>query len=772
MKHKLTFILSILSLLICTNVSAQSVFYMSPSGNDANDGSKASPVKSFRKAQELVRLAKKESNSDIKVLLRGGYYYMEETVVFNVEDGGDENRTISWEAYEGEVPVISAGYKLTDWERTSRLKGLPAEAKGKVYEASMPEILADVPRCLFNDDEMLKRSRMKGFKSRIDAFNRDGQAHLRSFDVMYVNDKAELKDWENVTDLELVIRPWCLWTMNNLPIEAINLDNRSIKTQIEGTYFLTKERYLRFPDEHAWIENTLEGMTEPGTWCANSRQGKIYYWPEENTFPENVYVPVLQELIRVEGKNDIKGRNDIPVKNLVFRGLTFKHNDRYDFEKHDSGIQHDWELFDKDNAFFRFRGAEDCIVEGCEFTAGGGVGIRLDLYCKNIQVKNNLIHGIGGTGVFLGGYGLGTKDVNTRNSITNNIIRDAGKLYWHNAAIAVSQSSENLISHNDISAMPYSGMVITGYRPWFTHESRKNFLEGNDSLIHYNWHGGSEQYSVGLWIRENSRSVRWDETGGAWTGPGGTVSTPWDSLYFFKLVASHFNLNHNRQNIIEYNEIHDVMNVLGDGNGIYISDTGPLNVIRYNFIHNSPDAWGVGIRTDALQMSTWVFGNIIWKFSGGIASSANNMAFNNIVASCKDLGLSEEPGKQLDMYFDYNSTTSFFPDGFVMRNMIWHEGNRPPYFRMDLSAGKPGNNVVDYNFYYWKDSKDEMKELLKVLQELGMDENGMVVDPMFKDAENGNFHIMPDSPLLKNGFMPIDQSKMGLTESFPSKFLK
>jgi len=559
--------------------------------------------------------------------------------------------------------------------------------------------------------------------------------------------------------------------MNNLPIESVDLKSRSIKTQVEGTYFLTKERYQRFPDEHAWIENSIEGMLEPGTWSANSVEGKVYYWPEEGIPGDNIFLPVLQEFIRVEGENDIAGHNDIPVKGLVFKGIAFRHNDRYDFEKDDSGIQHDWELFDKNNAYIRFRGAEDCVVEECEFNAGGGVGIRLDLYCRNITIKNNYIHGIGGTGIFLGGYGLGTKDVNTRNIITNNRIKDVGKLYWHNTGITVSQSSENIISHNEISSVPYSGMVITGYRPWFMHESRKNFLDGTDSLRHYNWHGGPSDFSVGLWIRENSRSVRWNEIGGPITGPAGTFSPTWDSLGFFKVIASYANMNHNRQNIIEKNEIFDVMKVLGDGNGIYISDAGPFNVIRNNFIHSSPESWGVGIRTDAFQMNTLVFGNIIWNFSGGIASSANNMAYNNIVASCRDMGLTEEPGKHLDFYFDYKSTTSVFTDGFVMRNVIWHDGIGKPSFRLDISGGKRGNNVVDHNFYFWKDKMDEMEDFLIQMQKVGIDQEGLVADPLFRDPENGDFTILPGSPLLQNGFVPVDQSTMGLSGEFPERFI-
>jgi len=305
------------------------------------------------------------------------------------------------------------------------------------------------------------------------------------------------------------------------------------------------------------------------------------------------------------------------------------------------------------------------------------------------------------------------------------------------------------------------------------HESRKKLIGEINTLQSENISLDSikDKFTPYLWIRELSRSVRWDEIGDPLPDEGEGERNESDSLGPFKIVASYFNMNHNSLNIIEYNEIFNVMTILGDGNGIYISDTGPFNIIRYNFIHSSPEAWGVGIRTDAWQMNTYVFGNIIWKFSGGIASSANNLAFNNIVASCKNTRLSEQPGKHLDFYYDYSGTKEVrFTDGLVMRNVIWHDGESLPYFRINLTEDKHVNNVVDYNFYYWKNHISEMEAMLSRLRELNIDKKGMILDPMFTDPENGNFNLAPGSPLNKYGFVPLSQDEMGLTQDFPAKF--
>lgn len=763
--------LFVLIAVFCSAAYSQNAIYVSPDGNDMAGGSIYDPLKTPMKAIEQVRAIKKTHSGDITVYLRGGTYFIDKTLVFGLEDGGKEGQWITWAAYPGEEPVLSSGLKLSGWKKSGKLPGLPPEARGKVFETCFPTG-PEVPKVMFEGDRMLRRSRSKGFKSRIDGLGRDGQSHLRSYRTMYVNEKAELKNWNNPEDMELVIRPWGLWMMNNLPVRSIDLKERSITTRTDGSYFLTDERYNRFPEEHAWLENLLEGMTEPGSWTINSKTGKVYYWPLDETPGEEVMIPLLQEFIRVEGFSDTTGLEDIPVRNMVFRGISFKHNNRYVFKEQDAATQHDWELFDKDNAFFRFRGAENCVLEECEFTAGGGVGIRLDLYCQNIMVRNNYIHGIGGTGIFLGGYGLGIKDVNRKNTITNNIIHDAGRLFWHCSAITISQSGENLISHNQISSMPYSGITMTGYRIWRMHGLHKDNTDEVYSLREQGWYGMPASSRVDLWMRKSSRGVRWNEIGEPLSGTGENITAARDSLYYWHALMSYFNMNHNRMNIVENNEISDVLKVLADGNGIYIADTGPYNVLRNNFIHSSPHAVGAGIRTDAQQINAYIFGNIVWKFTGGIASSADCMVLNNIVASCPDPGPGET-ARMAPFYYDYLSNTgNVFRNGLVMRNVIWHEGSNRPGFRLDTDKMEQGHNVVNCNFYYWKDHMPEMEALLSTLRELNMEEKGQVLDPGFLDPENGLFELSSSSPLLKNGFVPINQKAIGLKrKDFPERFL-
>ena len=49
-------------------------------------------------------------------------------------------------------------------------------------------------------------------------------------------------------------------------------------------------------------------------------------------------------------------------------------------------------------------------------------------------------------------------------------------------------------------------------------------------------------------------------------------------------------------------------------------------------------------------------------------------------------------------------------------------------------------------------------------QQAGGDVHSIVADPMFVDAEHGDFRLKPDSPALKHGFEPIPLDKIGLYE--------
>ena len=184
-----------------------------------------------------------------------------------------------------------------------------------------------------------------------------------------------------------------------------------------------------------------------------------YLWPRGNS---PVFAPQLIEFIRIEGEIDKQGPEDIPVRNLCFRGLTFQHGERYTLTQDDAGLQHDWDMLDKANALVRLRGTENCTIEQCHFTHSGSGAIRVDLHGQGNTITGNHIEQMGGAGILLCGYGPGTKDVNRNNLVTNNHIHHSGRIYLHSPGIMIWQSGENRVANNLIHHMPYCGIIVSG----------------------------------------------------------------------------------------------------------------------------------------------------------------------------------------------------------------------------------------------------------------------------------------------------------------------
>jgi hypothetical protein len=100
--------------------NADSLYVSTDDGDDSNDGTKAHPLKTLKKAQLAVR--RKIQSVGTTVFLRAGIYELEETLVFTAEDGGiSAEAPVVWQAYEGEEVVISGGTRLEDlqWESSS-----------------------------------------------------------------------------------------------------------------------------------------------------------------------------------------------------------------------------------------------------------------------------------------------------------------------------------------------------------------------------------------------------------------------------------------------------------------------------------------------------------------------------------------------------------------------------------------------------------------------------------------------------------------------------
>lgn len=699
-------------------------FFVAPNGSDENPGTLGHPFATLERARaEVRRRIEAGISSDIRVNLREGTYHLTNTLVLGLRDTAPPGHTITWRGHQNETAVLSTGVPVSGWKKLDgTIAGLPPIANGHIWVADLPDGLGRI-LTLYQGDTRLPRARTPGFTPATDIHPRDNPSDTLDRYTLHFPEGA-VRDWPNLADAELLIIPSFPWWMNILSFASVDEENRVARTTIPATeQMCAMVKYARRGFEtNAWIENVPEGLDSPGEWIVNTVQRKIYYWPVEERPGDDIHAPALRELICVEGKNDQVGHADRPVTGIRFVNLHFTQADRGVWDADDAGIQHDWEMLDKDNAMLRFRGASDCRVERCRFYNAGGNGIRLDLYAQEIAVENCLFHNLGQSAVMMIGYGPGTKDVNKHNRVFNNHIHHCGEIYWHSQMITAFQSGENYIGHNYIHHVPRKAICICGVRS------------------HWLLDGVTDQ-------RECVNSIRWDEIGDA--------KTHEELLPYL----------HARNNLIEYNDIHDVLEMLGDGAAINLSGSGTGNVVRYNYIHDIPAPHPTAaIRMDGSQTGTLVENNIIVNVSvAGIVPKEENTIRNNfIVQVCnrsnsgviRGMGLNGGLANlERNILYNVHPTRNFY---------AYHK--MAEYSREDFAR-----RTIDGNLYFCPGTTEADWPELAWLKARGVDQHSVFADPRFVDWENRDFTLKPGSPALRLGIKQIDIRPAGLTDEFPAQ---
>ena len=600
-------------------------FYVSPAGNDAwsgtqpeansahNDGPFATLEGARHKVRARIATGLKEP---VTVLIRGGQYELDRTVVFGPKDSGTEKYPITYEAYPGEHPVFTGAKHLTNWKPCEKdPEELPAAAKGKLWVCDIPDDGKGSWRIttLYDGLTMLPRSHSEDLKVasiRVkDDFNaqpkniagkiKPDDAPLTFTRTFFYRDE-DLRESSNVGDIDIFIRPKHSWLINLLPLAKVDSATKTATFTVAPTYQVK-------PDNVYHVENAIYYLNQEGEWYFSRTEGRVYLWPKRSLAQCDIRAPFLQEFIRVEGIE-----NGTPVRFVNFVGLTFHHGLRDTWRVGDIGLQHDWDMYDKGNAVLRFRHAEDCTVDGCAFTASGGDGVRLDLHCQRIKVSNSLFSHLGGTGILLSGYGAGTKDENHHNTVTNNLIHDTGEIYWHAPAIFIAQSGHNLVSHNTIHDLSYNGMVISGIRPHelMLHKPLANRREWIGSL-----RLAECQPYIELLLKQKAED--------------------WRAINMNDILP----LLHSGENQIEYNDISRVMLRLEDGNAIYLSCMGINNHLVGNYVHDFSSEKSSPMRLDDNSTFTCFEDNVCYGSKKGFDFKAPAEVRNNFFINVYDASI-------------------------------------------------------------------------------------------------------------------------------------
>ena len=471
----------LLNVFATTNVFAlntsggEVIIYVSPDGNDKNNGTIESPLKTFAGAKHRVRTV--AGTKPVRVIFRAGQYNITQTQVFGKEDSGRPGAYVTYEGYPGENAVISGAIKLNvkDFKKVTNkdiLMRMPVDARDNVIQLDLKKYGVDKLTTatelaesgassgtggktmgyllLENNEQMLAqwpngdggydymgKVYIKGSTSSFKV-NMEGAACIG-----YTNERSNA--WKNaVGNAYFQIYPHNDYRAELLAL--VDVDTIEKKLYISGgsqgfDETRNKARYK--------ILNLLEELDVPTEYYIDRENMILYYYPPK-IFNENslLEITALQDnLLEFNGASFIK-----------FNNLTVGNCSRHAFKADDK--THDLEI--SECILKNIAGAAVCCPS--DYSTGNrfitkGVYNAVESGVYNINIDKNIIFNIGANAINLTTRNLTTFKNNI--DITNNYLTKINTIAPGKYSICVYgydfNISDNLIHTTNSGAMTTKG---------------------------------------------------------------------------------------------------------------------------------------------------------------------------------------------------------------------------------------------------------------------------------------------------------------------------
>ena len=395
-------------------------------------------------------------------------------------------------------------------------------------------------------------------------------------------EKGEFPIPENVNGVELVLLHD--WSISRIGIKEINSDENKLTAVdsigAKSPAFFNLDHWEKNP--RYFLENSFEFLDANYEWFLDEKNQKVFLkLPEyENPNSVQIVVPFAQSVIQ------INGTENKPIKNIHFEGITFRHCNWEIPEDGYCGVQACYfdarpaSGWNEVPAAIKVEWAENCTFEKCSFENLGTSGLWFSTGCKSCSVKNSDFIDISANGIMIG---------EGRDRFID------GEVWWKVAPeqVAFNNSVENCKIEN-------CGTQFFG--------------------------------AIGIWC-------------------GFTSSTTIQNNEIFDLPYSGISIGWEwspaetpcRDNVIDGNHIHHIMQKLSDGGGIYMLGLQPGSKILNNHIHdveiNAGRAESNGMFLDEGITDVVVENNLIYNIAKSpirFHKATTNLVKNNYLFCTED----------------------------------------------------------------------------------------------------------------------------------------
>ena len=429
--------------------------FVSPKGNNQNPGTKEKPIQSLLMAKQMAYdLIKSGQHEKVIIWLNGGIHTITEPLVFDPLESSLPNPSLVFKSLKGTKPVISGGLKLSNWSKrqdgywTCKLSDI-APGLQNVRELFVNGKRASRARFPNNDFLRVKKA---GEDKRTNFYFEKGDFPIpsksKNVELVFMHD----------------------WSITRIGVKEINADaNQLIAVDNIGAKspsFFTIDNWE--PHPRYFLENALEFIDLDFEWVFLPETKEIVINLPKNTDPSkfNIVSPLSEGLVSLVGKEDK------PIKNIQFDGITFQYAKWSIPSGGYCGIQATFYDQRRDNNDWNWNSIPAAV--SAIWSDG--------LVFSNCSFKNNgIMIGEGQERIKNGTnwYKSAPEQVAFGNTIENCRINNCGSQYFCAVGIWAGLTSKTTIKNNEISNLPYTGISIGWMWSTETTPCRENIIDGN-----------------------------------------------------------------------------------------------------------------------------------------------------------------------------------------------------------------------------------------------------------------------------------------------------
>jgi hypothetical protein len=375
-----------LLLAMALALPAHADVYIATDGNDANPGTRAMPLRSLEKAQDLMRQQRADGQprEASTVWIAGGVYYLAKSFELDSNDSGAKESPVAYRAVVGQQVRLVGGRRIppeafAKVTASNILKRLEPPARVSVVRADLKALgvtdFGEVPpngrraEVFFNDQPLtLARWPNKGFAKIANIvseqpFTTHGIKGDKGGKFVYEGDRPSRWSKEN----DLWLQGYWFWDWSDQYQSVASIEKQTRTITLKPPY----HRYGYRKGMRFYAVNALAELDSPGEWYLDRTSGTLYLWPPEPMKQANIVFSVVQSpLVLLKD-----------ASHVVLRDLTIE-------ASRGTGVE--------------VRGGEGNLMAGCTIRNTGGWGVIIN-GGKNNRVLSCDIYQTGAGGIRLSG---------------------------------------------------------------------------------------------------------------------------------------------------------------------------------------------------------------------------------------------------------------------------------------------------------------------------------------------------------------------------------